>query len=132
MSIKINFDTTNNPENPTLILAYRDGRKIGEIVADGIVVKDSMMNASEMSFKVRKFINNEKNILWDKIVDFKLLWYKESDLWFEIYVEIDESNETIKNVSCVQLGQAELSQIKLYNVEINTERVLNTMRPMIA
>lgn len=121
MSIKINFDASNNPENPTLILAYRDGRKIGEIIADDIVVKDSMMNASEMSFKVRKFINNKKNILWDKIVDFKLIWYKEADLWFEIYVETDESNETIKNVSCTQLGQAELSQIKLYNVEINTE-----------
>lgn len=121
MSIKINFDTANNPEIPTLILAYRDGRKIGTIVADGIVVKDSMMNASEMSFKVRKFINNEKNILWDKIVDFKLVYYKEADLWFEIYVEIDESNETIKNVSCTQLGQAELSQIMLFNIEINTE-----------
>lgn len=121
MSIKINFDTANNPETPTLILAYRDGRKIGAIVADGIIVKDSLMNASEMSFKVRKFINNEKNILWDKIVDFKLIYYKEADLWFEIYVEIDESNETIKNVSCTQLGQAELSQIMLFNMEINTE-----------
>jgi hypothetical protein len=121
MSIKINFDVSNNPETPTLILAYRDGRKIDEIVADSIVVKDSMNNSSEMSFKVRKFINGKKNHLWDKIVDFKLLWYKEADIWYEIYVEIDESNETIKSVSCVQLGRAELSQIKLYNIEINTE-----------
>ena len=57
MSIKINFDTANNPENPTLILAYKDGRKIGEVIADGVVVRDSMMNASEITFKVRKFIN---------------------------------------------------------------------------
>ena len=121
MSIKINFDMANNPDSPTLILAYRDGRKIGKIVADGIVVKDSMINPSEISFRARKFLNGEKNTLWDKIVDFKLIWYQESDLWFEISVEIDESNETIKNVSCTQLAQAELSQIKLYNIEINTE-----------
>ena len=121
MSMKINFDMANNPEYPTLILAYKNGRKIGKIVADGIVVRDSMINPSEISFRVRKFLNGEKNTLWDKIVDFKLVWYKEADLWFEIYVELDESNETIKNVSCKQLGQAELSQIKLYNTEINTE-----------
>lgn len=121
MSMKINFDITGNPENPTLILAYRDGRKIGELVAENIIVRDSMMNAAELSFKVRKFLNGKKNALWDKISDFKLLWYKEADLWFEIYINIDETNETVKSVSCIQLGQAELSQIMLYNIEINTE-----------
>lgn len=119
--MKINFDINNNPENPTLILAHRDGRKIGELVAENIVVRDSMINPSEISFKIRKFLNGKKNVLWDKIIDFKLLWYKEADLWFEIYVEIEETNETVKNVSCTQLGQAELSQIMLFNIEINTE-----------
>lgn len=121
MSAIIKFDTTNNPENPTFILAHRNGRKLGQIKAKSVVVKDSMPNHAEISFKVNKFIDNEKDILWDKIVDFKLLWYQEADLWFEIYVEIDESNETIKSVSCVQLGKAETSQIKLYDIEINTE-----------
>ena len=121
MSMKINFDITNTPENPTLILAYRDGRKIGELHAENIIVKDSLMNPAEISFKTRKFIDNKKNILWDKITNFKLVWYKEADLWFEIYIDIDESNETIKNVLCAQLGQAELSQIMLYDIEINTE-----------
>jgi hypothetical protein len=36
-------------------------------------------------------------------------------------VELDEATETIKTVFCTQLGQAELSQIMLYGVEINTE-----------
>lgn len=121
MSMKIKFDITGNPENPTLILAYRDGRKIGELVAENVIAKDSMMNAAELSFKVRKYLNGKKNALWDKISDFKLLWYKEADLWFEIYIDINETNETVKSVSCTQLGQAELSQIMLYNVEINTE-----------
>ena len=121
MSIKINFDKANNPESPTLVLAHKNGSKLGEIIADGIIVKDSMINPSEISFQTRKIVNGAKNILWDKIVDFKLIWYKESDLWFEAHVDLDETNETIKNVACTQLGQAELSQIKLYEIEINTE-----------
>lgn len=121
MSMKIKFDTANNPEKPTLVLAHRNGRKLGEIIGDNIIVKGSMINPSEISFTIQKFINGKENFLWDKIVDFKLIWYKEVDLWFEIYVEINENNETIKNVSCTQLGQAELSQIKLYNININND-----------
>ena len=59
--------------------------------------------------------------MWDKIKDFKLVYCKEFDMWYEISVEIDESDKTIKNVSCIQLAQAELSQILLHNIEINTE-----------
>ena len=92
--MNINFDTANNPEKPTLVLANKDGSKFGEIIAHNIIVKDSMMNPSEISFRVMKFLDDKKNFLWDKIVDFKLLWCKESDLWFEIYVTIDETNET--------------------------------------
>ena len=121
MSAIVKFDATNNPENLTLILAHRNGKKLGQIKAKSVVFKDSMPNHAEISFKVNKFIDNEKDFLWDKIVDFKLLWCQEADLWFEIYVEIDESNETIKSVSCVQLGKAETSQIMLYDIEINTE-----------
>lgn len=42
-------------------------------------------------------------------------------MWFETYVEIDEENEDIKKVTGKSLGEAELSQIMLYNIEINTE-----------
>lgn len=121
MPIKINFNTVNMPDNPTFVLAYKDGRKIGNIIAEKINVKDSMNNPSEISFSTRKYINNKKNELWDSITNFKLIWYKEADLWFEITVDIDESNEVIKNISGIQLGQAELSQFMLYNIEINTE-----------
>ena len=36
-------------------------------------------------------------------------------------MEIDENNDIIKNIQAVSLGIAELSQINLYGVEINTE-----------
>ncbi len=121
MSMNITFDTANNPEAPTLILATRSGKKLGQLNAENIVCNDSLKEASELSFRVRKYLNGKKNILWNKLVDFKLVWCKNYNTWFQITVDIDESNETIKNVLGIRLGEAELSQIMLYDVEINTE-----------
>lgn len=73
----------------------------------------------EFSFDVPTTIIDSN--FWKQIVDFKLTWVREWDKWFEIYVELDESNDTIKNVSAKSLGEAELSQINLYDIEINTE-----------
>lgn len=121
--IKVRFDpVTHVPEKPTIVLANKNGEKIDQIKANNIIVKDSMINPAEISFNVNKFENNTKNHLWDKIVNFRLVWCKEWNTLFEISVEIDESNNTIKYVSGVQLGNAELSKIKLFNIEINTEK----------
>lgn len=123
MSIKIKFDLTGNPELPTIILANRNGNKLGQlnVNADSVDLIDKLNDASEISFTVNKYVNDEPTPLWDKLVDFKLIWCKEWDLWFEIKVELDEETETVKTVFCTQLGQAELSQTILHNVEINTE-----------
>lgn len=165
MAINIKFDLIGNPEPPTIILATRDGTKLGQLDVDPehIEVIDKFNDASEFSFTVHKNklqksksnllnsnegilkssddyllqgsdelyliskdvseINNMSNVvLWDKITDFKLVYCKEWDMWFEIRVELDESTEAVKTVFCTQLGQAELSQIMLYNIEINTEK----------
>ncbi len=45
----------------------------------------------------------------------------EWNTWFEITVELDESNDVIKTVFATELEHAELGQIMLYNIEINTE-----------
>lgn len=58
---------------------------------------------------------------WEQIKDFKLVWAREWNKWFEAYVEISESDSTMKSVTLTSLGEAELSQINLYNIEINTE-----------
>ena len=73
----------------------------------------------ELSFNVP--LNSETNRLWEQIKDFKLVWAREWNLLFEINVELNESDETIKNVSAKSLGESELSQIMLYEIEINTE-----------
>lgn len=121
MAIEIKFDVAHNPEEPTFVLAKRNGDKIGKINAKAIEVSDNMNDASEITFNVYKYIDDEKDPLWDSIVNFKLLYCVEWNRWFEITVEVDESNETVKTVFATSLGHAELSQIMLYDIQINTD-----------
>ena len=123
MAIDIKFDLVGNPEPPTILLAVRGGDKLGQlnVNVDSIDLSDGLMDASEFSFTVNKYVDDQLTPLWDKLVDFKLIYCKEWDRWFEIKVELDEATETVKTVFCTQLGQAELSQIKLYNIHINEE-----------
>ena len=121
MAIKIIFDSARNPEPPTIILARKNGDKLGLIDAHNIEITDNLNDVSEMSFNVYKEIDGKRYALWDEIVDFKLAYCVEWDMWFEIFVEVDESNESIKTVTCRGLGESELSQVNLYNIEINTE-----------
>lgn len=91
--------------------------------SDDYILKDSnglfLITKDSNRFVVSK--EAFESYLWDKVVDFKLVYCKEWDTWFEIKVELDESTETIKTVFCTQLEKAELSQLNLYNIEINTE-----------
>lgn len=123
MAVNVKFDLVGNPEPPTIILAKRNGDKLGQldVNADSIELSDKFNDASEMSFTLNKYVDGKLAPLWDKVVDFKLVWCKEWDLWFEIKVELDEATETVKTVFCTQLGQAELSQINLYDIHINEE-----------
>ena len=121
MAIKINFDVVHNPEVPTIILAKKNGYKIGQLNAKSIEVSDSLNDASEITFVVHKYIDGKKCEYWEHIVNFKLVYCVEWDMWFEITVELDQATETKKTVYCTQLGHAELSQIMLYTIEINTE-----------
>lgn len=123
MAINIKFDLTGNPEPPTILLANRNGNILGQLDVDveSIDISDKFNDASEFSFTIYKYIDDKLTNLWNKVIDFKLVYCKEWDEWFEIKVELDESTETIKTVFCTQLEKAELSQLNLYNIEINTE-----------
>ena len=123
MAINIKFDLTGNPEPPTILLSNRNGNILGQLDVDveSIDMSDKFNDTSEFSFTLYKYVDDKLTNLWDKVVDFKLVYCKEWDTWFEIKVELDESTETIKTVFCTQLEKAELSQLNLYNIEINTE-----------
>ena len=111
MGVRIKLDSMNEVENTTLVLATRKGRRLGIVPAYNVVFKDCLNSYSEISFRVSKYDNGNEYALWDSLVDFKLLWCKEYDLWFEITVEIDEGNDLIKNVIGKTVCEAELCTI---------------------
>lgn len=58
---------------------------------------------------------------WRKIKDLKLVYCKELDRFYELRVNLSESDDTVKSVTAISLGEAEASQCNLYGIEINTE-----------
>lgn len=121
LAIQIPFDNTGNPIRPTFVLATKGCRKLGAIPASNIHIADKFNSYFDLGFRVYKYNNCVKCNLWDEIKDFRFVWCPEWDVWFEIYVEINESNDMVKNVSAKSVGEAELSQINLYDIHINTE-----------
>ena len=119
---KLRMDTSGNVEDISFVLAKKNGDKLGNIVnVDNIVAKHSMKEASDITFAAHKKMNDNIIKCWNDIKDFKLVWIPEWDMWYEITVEVNEEDENIKNISGKTLGEAELSQIMLYGIEINTE-----------
>lgn len=121
-TIKILFDNQNNPIVPTLLLANRNGNRLGQITnVSNIFISDALNDTPELTFKVSKLNGDDECHLWDKIIDFKLLYCIEWDTWFEIKVELSDGQETVKSVTATGLCQSELSQIMIFGTEINTE-----------
>lgn len=122
MAVKINFDSMYNPIQPTIVLATKGGQKLGVIPNDEFVFRDSMLESSELSFKVDKRDCNRNGLAeWDEISDFKLVWAKDWNKLYELHVQVDEDFGVVKNAMATSLGEAELSQINLYDMEFNTE-----------
>ena len=121
-AIRIKFDTSNNPEMPTFILGDKSGKKYGVIenISD-INVSDRLNDCPEISFSVYKYDNYNECRLWDKLKNFMTVYCLEWDTWFEMNVDLSESTDILKNVILYRLGEAELSQKNLYQLEANTE-----------
>lgn len=73
------------------------------------------------SFTIDKFIDGNKNLSWDIVTNFKVLYIPELKERFEICVSKTEENSIIKDVTGTSLCEAELSNTILYNIEVNTE-----------
>jgi len=121
MAVQLVFDSANVVATPTIVLAKKGGEKLGSIPAVNINFEDNFNSYNQLDFKVYKERDGVVTRLWDEIKDFRLVWCKEWDAWFEITVDINESDELVKNINAKSISEAELSAIKLYNIEINTE-----------
>lgn len=121
MAVKINFDLMHNVIQPTFVLLTKSGSRLGQIKTHSLKIKDCLNEPCEVQFVVYKEDYKDRYSLWDKIEDFKLLWVKDWNMCFEIYVETIEGEGIYKNVTAKSLGEAELSQINIYTTEINTE-----------
>lgn len=123
MAVKINFDTSGMPEPPTFILSTRNGKHIGVLNnITKIQLGDNLSSPFEFSFIVHKVLNDKICVHWNEIDNFRIIYVPEWDKWFEIYVEIGEKDTCVRKISATALCEAELSQLLLFNIEINTEK----------
>ena len=119
---KITINKQNKVDSPTLILRNRSLENIGKIKNyEGLSYSEKLNESNTLSFTTYKEFNGIKNEYWDDIVDFKLLFIPEIHEQFQIKVSTNEADSTTKEVTCTPLSEAELSQVNLYNVAINTE-----------
>lgn len=108
--------------DPIIVLSSRGGNKIGAIPNVQSIERTHPLNdVAELSFDVYKENNGKVCANWDGIKDFKFIHLPYDNSWFEAHVTLDEENDTVKHVSCTHANEAELSQLNLYETEINTE-----------
>ncbi len=114
---------SKNMKDLTFVLANRNYDKLGVLnnVDMNTFVYSRSTGGHEISFDIYQTLNGMSEVLWDTVTDLKLLWVKELDVYFEIYVTTEDSSSIKKTVTGTSLCEAELSQIKLYQTEINTE-----------
>ena len=117
MAIKIKFDSAGNPQEPSFILANQIGEKYGMLSH----LTDKIVNGNLLEPDTITFTAHKGGNLWDKIKDFKTVWCKEWDEWFQAHVVYTDERHTYKQVELKGLGESELSQLLLFDYEINTE-----------
>ena len=123
----IEISPDGQPITPDLVLSYRGGIKQGIIHnVQSLTNANALVETAEISFDVYKKIDGVECQLWDDLRDFRLVYIPHLDTstfnpWYELSVEVDENDCTIKHCQGVHLQEAELGQLTLNGVEINTE-----------
>ena len=119
--MKIEVENGNVSEF-TFVLSSRNHTHYGQIInIEDALVSLYLNQANEISFTIHKEVDNKKERLWDEIIDFRLVWVKELNEYFEISVSLCEGDTDTKRIVGRSLCECELSQKILYNLEINTE-----------
>ena len=117
--IKLN-KFTHTIETPIIILKKRNFDVIGEIKYFTNWNINFQANAiDEISFDVYKELDGEKCEVWDKLIDLAIIEVKGYG-HFEINVNVDESNEIVKNITGQSL-ETELGQLVLHDFHVNDD-----------
>ena len=119
----IKFNKNGGTVEPfTIILSNRNQEWLGQISnLNNVNFTGNFNAADELSFSVNKIVDDYEEPLWDELYDFRLVYIKELNEYFEIYVSLDEQDYLTKTITAKSLCEAELSQTMLYDIEINTE-----------
>lgn len=130
----IEKNLVKQPVPPTISLAYKNGRVIGNLIYEEtsltvkVELEDNYILLSEMSCDIHKYLNNKIVPYWDEIKNFKLLYVpieiphiSSKGFWYEITVTIDDADSTIKHITGTLAQYAELDHVNNYDVEIRTQ-----------
>lgn len=144
----IQLGIDNRVEDFTFILSLRDHTHLGQIRnidPESVSCNLNMNAAHEINFTVYKYnhfemgkiaetdigvepsdlfdLDLDKFIepLWDSISDFKFIYVKELDEYFEITIDQTDDENLYKTIVGTSACEVELSQCYLYDFEINTE-----------
>ena len=105
MAVKLLFNPSSTGgiepivKTPTLVIAKKSGEKLGAIPSTNIRFECNLNSANTIDFKVYKTRNGVDFERWDEVKDFRLLWVKEWDMWFEMHIDITQSTELVKAVN---------------------------------
>ena len=127
-STSLNFNFQSSTSSYEITISDKNNTTIGSVSENGYVY---LKNPSTYGLSANDYIQVDfsfympvsvaKNSLWESIRDFRLIWAKEWNEIFEIQATIEDGQGIKKNVNAISLGESELSNIKLYEMEINTE-----------
>lgn len=119
------FDIESNMQEFTFVLSTRGHKHLGQLFNVHEPVSSVNFNAAnEIVFTVYKYSDYENGIqepLWDEITDFKYVWVKELNEYYEITVELSDEESIYKSVTGISACECELSQNYVYGLEVNTE-----------
>lgn len=108
-----------NIKIPTVVIKRRTYENIGSVAVSDMVYTNHFNAPNELSFTVHA--QDTDSDVWDKINDYNVVYLPEYEEYFDMQIEKSEEQDVVKKVTCHSLCESELSQINLYDIEINTE-----------
>ncbi len=107
----------------TAVLCRAEKTPVGILSAvDDFRFKNISNDTDEISFKVYSKINGEPAPLYDELADFKLIFIPEWQKYYQIEVsETEQDSVSTKSITGIHLSEAELGNLMLYHLELNTE-----------